>query len=197
MLLADHAEGMDQFRTSGFIGLAPESHNADGLATLPEQLDAVEDPDHQISSTFAIYMTRNFLYSGAITFAGFDMKYAEAGKTETDITWYTLAKDRKYWEIESKDMQFGENNAKNLNAKPMRVIFDTRKKYNIVPIDIFKNIEEFLVGKGIKFELPADGVSGLLTATISGDLYNTLPDISLSYLGKKSLVIPKEVYLEH
>ena len=46
MLLADTPEGMDKFRTSGFIGLAPESFNADGLETLPEQIEAEDDPKH-------------------------------------------------------------------------------------------------------------------------------------------------------
>ena len=43
MLLADKAQGMEHYRTSGFIGLAPESYNADDLLSLPEQLMNEDD----------------------------------------------------------------------------------------------------------------------------------------------------------
>lgn len=46
MCLVDKAHGMEKFRSSGFIGLAPESYNADGLLSLPEQLLEEEDPQH-------------------------------------------------------------------------------------------------------------------------------------------------------
>jgi len=97
---------MDKYRTSGFIGLAPKSSNDEGLQTLPQQIEAGGDPKHKIRSLFGIYMTRNFLYSGAITFSGIDMKYAEAGKNEADIIWYPLAQDRKYWEIDAEQFVF-------------------------------------------------------------------------------------------
>ena len=79
----------------------------------------------------------------------------------------------------------------------MRVIFDTRKNYNIVPLEMFNNIVQFLEREGITFEKPEDSPNALYTASISSDVYAKLPDIQLTVMDQESLIIPKEVYLEH
>lgn len=90
-------------------------------------------------------MTKNFLYSGAITVSDIDMKYAKEGSSKDDIKYHFLSKKKNFWEIDASKISFGAD-GKAENTHPLQVIFDSRKNYNVLPISLHDKIVLYLEG---------------------------------------------------
>ena len=103
-LKVSRAAQMDNYQSSGFLGLAPRSQIPDHKSFI-EQVDESEEG---MQAVFSIYLTKEEYYYGKLVFGGFDLKYAASGLTSDDIFWADMHSNHNYWVANMGSISFKE-----------------------------------------------------------------------------------------
>ena len=133
------------------MGLAPTQVNPYGAPAFIEQVHyygrdergKLIDPGWE--AVFSFYMLASDVYYGKFTFGGYDMKYARAGKKESDIFWMPMRCNEYYWTVHMGKVGFTSRyGLKELQMQARMAIMDTGMSLAFIPPADFEALRTHL-----------------------------------------------------
>ena len=90
-------------------------------------------------------MLASDVYYGKFTFGGYDMKYAKAGKKESDIFWMPMCCNPFYWTVQMYKVGFtSKYGLKELTMSAKMAIMDTGMSLAFIPPSDFEGLKQYL-----------------------------------------------------
>jgi len=141
-LFVDQGYQMDNYKSSGFVGMSPQSASWQDPPSFMQQV--TEKIDHEkFKAVFSFLFSKTLLRNGVMTFGSYDLgKYSKSG-LEQDLFWAEMTENKHYWTLRLGGVKFS-GSRRNLLPNTTNLVMDTGMTFCIVPIEDFQDMTSYL-----------------------------------------------------